>query len=52
LDENPKNQELSMIYMCKANGLNNNLEKMTSEIKKWLFTHICVSVKDIDVENE
>ena len=51
-DENPKNQELSMIYMCKANGLNVNIEKMTAEIKKWLFTHICVSVKDMDVENE
>lgn len=44
------NQELSMTYMCKANGLNVNMEKITAEIKKWIFTHICVSVKDIDYE--
>ena len=44
------NQELSMTYMCKANGLNVNMEKITAEIKKWIFTHICVSVKDVDYE--
>lgn len=45
-----KNQDLSMIYMCKANGLNVNMAKITAEIKKWLFTHICISVKDVDNE--
>lgn len=46
LEENPKNQDLEMIYMSKANGLNCNSEKLTVEIKKWLFLKICVSIKE------
>lgn len=48
MEENPKNQELAMVYMSKANGLNCSLENLTTEIKKWLFTKICVSNKQIE----
>jgi hypothetical protein len=48
LEANPKNQELSMIYMSKANGLNCNTEQTMRDIKKWLFSKICVSNKGIE----
>lgn len=48
LQENSKNQELTMVYMSKANGLGCNLEKVRAEIKKWMFSKMCVSMKDIE----
>jgi len=48
LEENPKNQELAMSYMSKANGLNCNLEQTATEIKKWVFTKINISNKAIE----
>jgi hypothetical protein len=48
LESNPKNQELAMSYMSKANGLNCSLDQTSSEIKKWLFTKISTSNKALE----
>lgn len=49
LESNSKMQELSMIYMSKANGLNCNIDTCSSDIKKWLFTKISISMKNIEM---
>jgi uncharacterized Zn-finger protein len=41
-------QERAMVYLSKANGMNRTLESRTSIIKKWLFTKIQVSLKNVD----
>lgn len=48
LESNSTNQELAMIYMSKANGLNCNLEHTASEIKKWIFSRISISNKSVE----
>lgn len=44
-----KNKDLSVIYMSK---LNSNSEKLTAEMKKWLFAKICVSITDDETNEE
>lgn len=44
-----KNKDLSVIYMSK---LNSNSEKLTAEMKKWLFAKICVSITDDETNQE
>jgi hypothetical protein len=41
-------QERAMVYLSKANGMNRTIESRTSIIKKWLFTKIQVSLKNVD----
>ena len=48
LEGSPKAEELAMIYMSKANGLNSSIESRVLDIKKWLFARINVSLKFID----
>lgn len=48
LESNTKTQELAMSYLKKANGLNCSLEACTNDLKKWLFTKINISIKNID----
>jgi len=48
LEGSPKEEEMAMVYMSKANGLNNSIESRVLDVKKWLFARINVSLKFID----
>jgi len=48
LEGSQKAEELAMIYMSKANGLNNSVESRVLDVKKWLFGRMNVSLKFVD----
>lgn len=41
-------EEKQMIYLCKANGLNCSFENRVLDIKKWIFSKVHISLKQVD----
>lgn len=50
LSETPQGEERSVLYMAKVNGVKQgSIEQRSSDIKKWLFSKIAVSLKQVVV---
>lgn len=48
IESNEKFQEMNIQYMQKVNGSGKSMEHRTNEIKKWIFTKIQKSLKNIE----
>ena len=50
LTDSPQGEELGMLYMAKLNGVKQgSVEQRAGEVKKWLFSKIAVSLKQVVV---